>query len=127
MADFRPITLLNTDYKIQAQNIAYRLRPMMEELLHPWQNCGAPGRTIYVVMATVCETITQAEVTRGALYDISLDFQKAFDRISHQYLFPILRSYGFSYWFEEQIKSMFEEAASSTQIHGHVSRPKPLP
>jgi len=36
-ADFRPITLLNTDYKITARIMAYRLRPMMEELLHPRQ------------------------------------------------------------------------------------------
>jgi len=32
-ADFRPITLLNMDYKIMACIIAYRLRPMIEELL----------------------------------------------------------------------------------------------
>jgi hypothetical protein len=28
-ADFQPITLLNTDYKILTRIIAYRLRPMM--------------------------------------------------------------------------------------------------
>ena len=30
---FRPITLLNTNYKIMARIIAYRLRPMMKKLL----------------------------------------------------------------------------------------------
>ena len=34
-ADLRPIAFLNTDYKIMAQIIAYRLRTMMEELLQP--------------------------------------------------------------------------------------------
>ena len=119
MADFRPITLLNTDYKILARNIAYRLRPMMEELLHPSQHCGVPGRSIYDAMATVRETIAQAEATRGPLYLLSLDFQEAFDRISHQYLFPILRSYGSSDWFVERIKSMI-------QINGHVPVPIPV-
>jgi len=82
-AVFRPITLLNTDYKILARIIAYRLRPMMEELLHPIQHCGVTGRTILEAMANVREAITQAEVTRKPLRVLSVDFQEAFDRISH--------------------------------------------
>ena len=125
-ADFRPITLLNTDYKIMARIIAYRLRPMIEELLHPSQFCGVPGRTIFEAMANVREAIAQAEVKRVPLCVLSLDFQEAFDRISHQYLFTFLRSYGFSDWFVERIKCMHEEAASSIQINGHVSGPIPI-
>ena len=45
-ADFQPITLLNMDYKILARIIAYRLCPMMEELLHPSHYCRVLGRTI---------------------------------------------------------------------------------
>ena len=71
------------------------------------------------------EAIAQAEVRHVPLCVLSLDFQKAFDRISHQYLFTILRSYGFSDWVE-RIKSMCEEAASSIQINGHVSGPIPF-
>ena len=125
-ADFRPITLFNTDYKIMARIIAYRLRPVMEELLHPSQFGGVSGRTIIETMANVREAIAQAEVTRVPLCVLSLDYQEAFDRISHQYLFTILRSYGFSDWFVERIKCMYEEAGSSIQINGHVSRPIPI-
>ena len=39
LADIRPVALLNTDYKIMARIIAYRLRPSMEEQLHPSQFC----------------------------------------------------------------------------------------
>ena len=125
-ADFRSITLLNTDYKIMARIIAYRLRPVMEELLHPSQFCGVPGRTIFEAIVTVREAIAQAEVTRVPLCVLSLDVQEAFDRISHKYLFPILRSYGFSDWFVERIKRMYEEAASSIQINGHISGSIPI-
>jgi len=125
-ADFRPITLLNTDYKITARIIAYRLRPMMEELFHQRQYCGVPEMTIFEAMATVREAITNAEVTRVSLIVLSLDIQEAFDRISHQHLFIILRSYAFSDYFVERIKSMYEEAAASIQINGHVSGPIPI-
>ena len=86
---------------------------MMEELLHPSQYCGVLGRTIFEAMETVREATAQAEVTRVLLCVLSLDLQEAFDRISHQYIFTILRSYGFRDWFVERIKSMYEEAASS--------------
>jgi len=42
-ADYRLITLLNTDYKILARIVASRLRPILAELLHPSQHGGVHG------------------------------------------------------------------------------------
>ena len=53
LADFRPITLLNTEYKMMARIIVNRLRPITAELLQQSQFCGVPGRTIFEAMATV--------------------------------------------------------------------------
>jgi len=39
-ADYRPITLLNTDYKILARIIGNHLRPLLSELLHTSKYCG---------------------------------------------------------------------------------------
>ena len=125
-ADFRPITLLNTDYKILASITANRLRPMMMELLQQSQYCGVPGNTIFETVATVREAIAKAEVKQAPLCVLSLAFQEVFDRISHQYLFAILRSHGFSNWFVERIKGMYEETVSSVQINGHIARPIPI-
>jgi hypothetical protein len=60
-ADYRPITLLNNDYKIMARIIAGRLKPVLAELLHPIQKCGAPGRTIFEAVATLRDAIVYAE------------------------------------------------------------------
>jgi hypothetical protein len=57
---------------------------MAEELFHPSQFCGVPGKTIFVAMASVREAITQAEVTRVQLCILSLDFPETFDTIYHQ-------------------------------------------
>jgi hypothetical protein len=43
-----------------ARIIAYRLRPMVEELLHASQFCGVPGWTMFGAMATVREAIAKA-------------------------------------------------------------------
>ena len=91
-AVYWPITLLNTDYKILASIIANRLRPMMADLLQQSQYCWVLGNTIFKAVATVRKAIAQTEVKQAPLCVLSLDFQEAFDRISHQYLFAILRS-----------------------------------
>lgn len=43
MADFRPITLLNTSYKILTKAIVQRLRPLLQRLIGPFQRSFLPG------------------------------------------------------------------------------------
>jgi hypothetical protein len=82
--DFRPITHLNVDYKVLARILGHRLRPLLAEKLQLNQFCGVPGNTNLEAVATVGEAIAQAQVTRSPMCVLSLDFQEAFDRISHQ-------------------------------------------
>ena len=56
--DYRPITLLNTDYEILARLLAARMRPIISELLHPSQHCGRPENTIFDAVAAVRDAIT---------------------------------------------------------------------
>jgi len=74
-ANYRPITLLNTNYKIFARIMAYRLRPLSPELLHPSQYCGVAGSTMFDEKVTVRDAIAHAEVTQDPLCILSLDFK----------------------------------------------------
>ena len=74
--DYRPLTLLNTDYKIVARLIAAGMRSIMADLLHPSQYCGVPGNKIFDAVATVRDAITYAETERRPLCVISLDFKE---------------------------------------------------
>ena len=92
--DYRPITLLNSDYKILARIIAKRLRPVLADHLTETQFCGVLGNTTIDAVATVRDTIAYAESKRIPLCVLSFDFKNAFDRIAHNYLFQILQGYG---------------------------------
>ena len=59
--DYRPITLLNTDYKILARLIAARVRPILAEILHHSQYCGVPRNTIFDAVVTIRDSIVYAE------------------------------------------------------------------
>ena len=122
-SNYRPITLLNTDYKILAHIVANRIQPTLEELLHPSQYCSRPGNTIFEAIASVREAIGFAEVKRKPLCILTLDFKDAFNRISHTYLFAILHSYGFSDLFVDRIRHIYENATSMVQVNRHISTP----
>lgn len=59
-SDFRPITLLNADYKILAHLVARRLGPMLADHLQDKQYCGVPGSSILDAAATFRDTIAYA-------------------------------------------------------------------
>ena len=111
-ADYRPITLLNTDYKILGRIIASRLQPILAELLHPSQHGGMEGGGIFDAVATVRDAIVYAEKTQTPLCVRSLDYTETFDRISHTYLFKLLSVYGFSTQFTTFTKTMYVQAYS---------------
>jgi len=87
--DYRPITLLNSDYKILARIVEGRIRPALVEVLHASQNCVVPGKSIFDAVATVRDAVAYAEMASAPLCVLSLDFKEAFDKISHKYLFTI--------------------------------------
>jgi hypothetical protein len=95
-ADRRPITLLNSDYKLLTRILARRLRPFIDLHLKSMQYFGVTGNTILDAVATVRDVASYAETSHLPLYILTLDFQHASDSISNEYLFTILRSYGLS-------------------------------
>jgi len=74
----------------------------------------------------VRDLIAYAEMAGIPLCVLSLDFKEAFDKISHTYLFNVLKSHGFSDAFIEGIKQMYTNATSAVQIDGHISGPIPI-
>ncbi|KAI4787967.1 hypothetical protein KUCAC02_036148 [Chaenocephalus aceratus] len=58
-----------------------------EELIHPDQACAVPGRKITDSLLLIRDTICLARDRNFRLVVLNLDFEKAFDRVSHQYLF----------------------------------------
>jgi len=92
--NYRTLTILKTDYKLLTRIIANRLRSMMEDILHRNQHCGRNGQTIFDAVSTVPDIIAYAEETNKPICLLSIDFKEAFDKMSHRFLFKILREYG---------------------------------
>jgi len=81
---YRPLTILNTDFKLVKRIVANRLRPWMQDLLQSSQYCGLMGKSVFEATATIRDAVAYAEVTRSPLCVLTIDFQGAFDNLSHE-------------------------------------------
>ena len=121
LKNWRPISLLNTDYKILSKILAMRLRKVISSLLPVNKKCGAPKRQmseILLAVDSICE-FSEEENIGGAI--ICVDQEKAFDRVSHQYLFKILQEMGFDGNFLKFIKAMYNEISCQVNVNGKLS------
>lgn len=118
---FRPITLLNTDYKLLTKILATRLKNMTENILGQEQNVGADG-SIFNGLLINRDIILKMEKNKKMLGAIlSLDFKQSFDRVSHQYLWDILTKMDFPEALINLLKTLYKKATSKVLINGYVS------
>ena len=119
LKNWRPVSLLNVDYKIMSKVLSNRLKSIMQDIIPDTQKCGVPGRTIDDIIQTL-DIITDYydvnEKEGGAL--ICVDQEKAFDRVNHKYLFQILDKLGIRGNFLNLIKSMYKNATCQVNING---------
>ena len=96
LKNLRPITLLNTDYKLIEKVMASRLKPVLQNLIHMDQKGFLPGRKISAnirCILDILDYVNNEKKQEGIL--ISYDFQKCFDKISHNSLRGAMSYFGF--------------------------------
>ena len=124
--NWRPISLINTDYKILSKVLTLRLRKIIGEIIHPDQTCIIPGRTIQDNVHLIRNLVeyTNGKYMLAAI--ISLDQSKTFDRVSHEYLFNVLRNFGLKSHFISLIKLLYTDVESRVLVNGYISNEFPV-
>ena len=87
----RPISLLNVDYKLCARTLAGRLLGILHHVIAPDQTCAVPGRFIGENVALLRDIVHFASETGTPAAILSLDQEKAFDRVDWLFLFKVLK------------------------------------
>ena len=67
---------------------------VLPDLIQADQTCDKPGRYIYDSIALSGDNIDYARCDGIPMSIIHIDQEKAFDRVSHEYLFTVLRAFG---------------------------------
>ena len=123
IANYRPITILNTDYKILTKAIETCLMDIAPTIIHPDQAGFIRGRSIFDQIDWIATTINYAKLKgiNGAI--VALDQEKAYDKITHPYLWKILEKFAFPPEMINMIKTLYENAPMSIIINGVISNP----
>ena len=114
--NYRPITLLNSVLKILTKALNNRLKTVMDELITPTQT-GMSGRYIGETIRTMADILTHSRSTNSPLALLLLDQEKAFDKVSHQFLGAALVKFGFGPGFRQWIHLLYHNATSRLKIN----------
>ncbi|XP_022024016.1 uncharacterized protein LOC110924301 [Helianthus annuus] len=93
--DFRPISLIGVVYKVIAKVLANRINPTLPSIVSPMQSAFVEGRYILDGPLMVSEIISWAKSVKKEIFIFKVDFQKAYDSVSWNFLISNLRSMGF--------------------------------
>ena len=119
--NWRPISLLNVDYKIATRAISGRLLGVMGSIIGPDQTCGVRGRSISENLFTIRDLLEYVERENLPLALLSLDQEKAFDRVDWGFLHRVLETFNFGPDFMNWVKLFYTDIESAVVINGWTS------
>ena len=122
LKNWRPISLLNVDYKICSKALSLRLSLVLESIVTPDQTCSVPGRSISSNLVMLRDMLDYIDRTNEPGILVSLDQEKAFDRVDRTFLMNLLQHFGFGLSFCKWISTLYHEANMQIMVNGWLSR-----
>jgi len=119
--NYRPITLLNTDYKTLTKVLAIQLLDHVSQLVHPDQAGFIPNHLIFDHIHLAKAILNYAEVTEEDRAILALDQEKAYDKIRHEYLWKTLEAFHLPLPFIWTIQALYSNAHTKVAINGVFS------
>uniref|UniRef100_H2ZZX0 Reverse transcriptase domain-containing protein n=1 Tax=Latimeria chalumnae TaxID=7897 RepID=H2ZZX0_LATCH len=126
LGNYRPIMILNADYKILVKILNNRLKKIAGEFLSNTQNYAVPGRNIYHSLVYLRELVIASVYDGANFWLLSLDQEKAFDRVSHLFLYETLTRLGVQKGFVKWLKILYNKAVALPLVNGHLGSGIPL-
>ena len=121
LANWRPLTLLNTDYKILTKLLALRLQKVLPAIISKDQSGYLKGRYIGDNIRTIFDVIEFAKINQIPGMIVLIDFEKAFDSISWSFLFRTLDAFNFGDSFKQWIKIIYNNPECCVTNNGYAS------
>ena len=121
LKNWRPISLLCVDYKIISKCITNRVSKVMSKIVNMDQTASVPGRSILDNIHLIRSVVEYCNLKENHLIVLSLDQMKAFDRVSHEYMFQVLGKYGFGQMLIKWIRLLYTNIYSSVLVNGFLT------
>lgn len=133
LPSYRPITLLNCDFKLVSKAISSRLQPALDAVVDPLQTAFITGRWIgdnalyhqgLIEWLRLDVDAGGAPRQGGALY--FLDIEKAYDRVHRQWLYAAAEGLGLGARMLRWIRLLTADSSARVCVNGVLSDAFPV-
>ncbi|CAN1246312.1 Transposon TX1 uncharacterized 149 kDa protein [Linum grandiflorum] len=121
MSQIRPIGLCQMLYKIISKLLASRLAAVLPSVISNTQNGFVPNRAIsenVIIAHEVMHYLKRKKSGKKHFMAVKLDMEKAYDRIEWDYLFFIMRCFGFDARWISWIRECITTTSYSVLVNG---------
>ena len=112
VANWKPISLLNFDLKIISKSLATRLKIVLGKLIDARQTAYVNERFIGESGRLIDDVLKVCDMQKLSGYLLTVDFEKAFLSLNHNFLIAVLKKYGFGDDFIDWILILFNSEES---------------
>lgn len=119
--NWRPVSLLCCDYKLITKILNNRLKGVLDTVISPSQQSGISGRTIFNNLHLMRDVIDYCENQAIPGYILSIDQEKAFDKVDRDFLYAVLERMGFGPRFIRAVQVLYTDNVAHVLVNGFVS------
>ncbi|KAG1661698.1 hypothetical protein FOA52_002034 [Chlamydomonas sp. UWO 241] len=129
-ANYRPLTMLGSDYRILAKVLATRWTPLLAAVVGPEQTAFLAGRRIsdnicltQMLPGLLAANAAEGVGPTGAALAL-LDFRKAYDNIDRGCLLAVMEAVGVGDCVLAWTRTILTHTYASAEVNGFISEPR---
>ncbi|KAJ9562034.1 hypothetical protein OSB04_007194 [Centaurea solstitialis] len=116
--DFRPISLVGILYKVISKVLAERMKSVLVNVISNVQSAFLKGRSILDGILVANETISYLKSSRKKGLIFKVDFEKAYDSVSWEFLLDLLEQMGFGRKWRKWVGTCLKSSRISILVNG---------
>lgn len=119
---FRPISVLNVDYKLFTSILAHRIDKLLPDLIHTDQTGFIRQRQTQDNLRRTLHIISHITQNDTEAMLISLDAEKAFDSVRWSFLYKVLEKFGFHRSIIDTFRALYDSPSARIKVNGALSK-----
>ena len=105
LKNWRPISLLSNVYKVYSKAFANRLKRIIDLNTSNSQKAYSKSKVIHEALMNIIQCIKKGKNENKKLALLAIDFKKAFDSVSHEYIIEVLKFLNYSDYMLKIVKT----------------------
>uniref|UniRef100_A0A803TK04 Reverse transcriptase domain-containing protein n=1 Tax=Anolis carolinensis TaxID=28377 RepID=A0A803TK04_ANOCA len=116
--NYRPISLLNVDYKIFTSILAERLKNFLKNWIKDDQVGFLPNRHLKDNVRIILDLIEYYNINVGKeVLFLTIDAEKAFDRVNWDFFKLLIKELDIGYYFQNAIEAIYQDQTAKISIN----------